>query len=145
MTSTDKKNVYYAHSVHLYDTPQEKRDIELLEQLGYNVINPNAEVHKAKCAEIKNKWNQPIAPYSGDRKEESSKEIMQYFFKEVIAQCDVLAYRAYPDMRIGAGVWGEIACANTNKIPVFELPTILDSRQVSVKETRQMLEYLGER
>lgn len=35
------KKVYYAHSLHLYNTPQEKRDIELLEKLGFEVLNPN--------------------------------------------------------------------------------------------------------
>ena len=34
--------VYYAHSMGLYNSPQEARDIETLENLKLEVLNPNS-------------------------------------------------------------------------------------------------------
>ena len=41
-----KKTIYYAHSMHLYGKPQEQRDIVLLRERGFAVINPSDERHK---------------------------------------------------------------------------------------------------
>lgn len=39
--------VYYAHCMTIYDTPQETRDLKLLEKdLGYEVLNPNEEIYQ---------------------------------------------------------------------------------------------------
>jgi len=76
-----KKRVYYAHPMSLYDTPQEERDTEFLEGLGFQVVNPNA-------------W-----PYKGGSFEQ---------YLSMAANCDLIAFRALPDGSITCGVAKEI-------------------------------------
>lgn len=122
--------VYYAHSMHLYGKPQEKRDIELLQKLGFEVINPSEKEYCDQCAYLK-------ANGHGDT-------IMEYF-KEIIDSCDVVAFRSHPDGKIPSGVGVEVKHAINTKKPVFELPTLINSRFMELGETRQYLELLGER
>lgn len=124
-----KLKVYYAHSMHLYNTVQEKRDIELLEQLGYEVVNPNSQKTSDDILKLKN---------------DKIENYMDYF-RKLILECDVLAYRAHVDLKIPAGVWKEIGYAKEASKLIFELPTILRSRELSVEETRDYLQYNGQR
>ena len=124
----------------LYDTPQESRDIALLESLGFEVVNPNDSMIKAEVERIKfHAIDQKLS------KDEVSEKIMKFFFKSIIPKCDVLAYRAFVDQKIGAGVWGEINCAQQLKLPVIELPTLTVGRVLDIKETRNYLTLMGER
>lgn len=132
--------IYYAHSMSLYNTPQESRDIKLLEDLGFEVVNPNDPMLKDEVERIKfHAIDEQLT------KDQVSERIMKHFFENVIPQCDALAYRAFIDQKIGAGVWGEIYCALELKKPVIELPTITVGRMLDIKETRNYLELLGER
>ena len=124
------KKVYYAHSLHLYNTPQEKRDVELLENLGYEVLNPNSEEVASGFQEF--------------RKTVDEFKYMQYF-EDLVKKCDVVAFRRHVDMKIPAGVMKEVDCAIIHNIPVFELPTILQSQKMTVVETREYLGYNGQR
>ena len=119
---SNKLKVYYARPINLYNTPQDARDIELIEQLGLEVVNPNKEV---------------LA-------ERYKKEGMDVFL-EAINDCNALAFRSFPDLKISAGVVKEIEKAQELKLPVFELPTITETRCLSVKDTRAYLGYLGQR
>lgn len=110
--------VYYAHSMSIYNTPQEQRDIDLLESIGFEVVNPNKEIH-----------NQGYKDQG-----------MQYFV-ELVNECDIIAFRAHPDGSIPAGVAKEI---DTGK-PVIELPSMVSMRVLSVDQTRQYLKEVGQR
>jgi len=113
--------------MHLYGKPQEKRDIELLEAMGYDVLNPNTPEIKAACLAEKKRGGTGM-----------------HYFKGLVQSCDVVAFRAYPDGKIGAGVYTEITEYAKGKI-VFELPWGIERRGLSVEDTRAMLRELGER
>ena len=124
-----KLKCYYAHSLHIYGKPQEERDIKLLEALGFEVENPNQQKHTDGY----------MAMPEG--------EGMQYFV-DLVRTCDVLAFRAYPDGSIGAGVYKEIMATDNPDMPmpVFELPWGLMRRGITnVEHTREWLRELGER
>jgi hypothetical protein len=135
-----KMKIYYAHSMSLYDTPQEKRDVELLETLGFNVINPNSKEIQDQVDSIKG-W----CAEAGKTRDETSSEIMLMFFQGVIPFCDALAFRSFHDGKIGAGVWSEIVCAQNRFIPIIELPNIISYRKMDIEETREILKLIGYR
>lgn len=116
--------IYYARPISLYGTPQDQRDIALIKSMGFDVINPNkeqlAELYKQKGMNI---------------------------FTDIIdsEECDGVAFRAFPDGSISAGVYKEIKAAYDCEKIVFELPTITQSRVLSVEDTRAYLTYLGQR
>lgn len=127
--------IYYAHSLHLYDTPQEVRDLYVLRKLGFQVENPNFPTHHHKCAEIRNTYSDY---------DEGSSKIMEYF-TSVIEDCDALAFRAHIDGRIPSGVGMEVRKALELNIPVIEVPTFINSKFMTKAETREYLQYLGQR
>lgn len=114
--------IYYAHAVNLYGTPQEKRDIELLESLGFEVENPNQKRHAKAYA----------------------KRGMNYFHL-VISKCDALAFRALPDNTIPAGIVKEIWIAQSYNYPVIELPSSILRRGLTIDQTREYLTEIGDR
>ena len=116
-------NVYYARCMSIYGTPQEKRDLELLRKLGFDVIEISAE--EAETG---------YKTYG-----------MGYFTDIITARADLLAFRALPDGSIPAGVSTEIACAIEMKKPVIELPSGLQRRTLSVELTREYLQNVGQR
>lgn len=124
------KKVYYAHSMHLYNTVQEKRDVEFLEKLGYEVYNPNSQKVQEGVKEYKEKH--------GDSR------TMEYFI-DLIEACDILAFRSHIDGKIPSGVGAEINTALGFMMPIIELPTLVKSRLLDVEETRQYLTYNGQR
>ena len=114
--------VYYARPISLYNTPQDRRDIELMEKLGFEVVNPN--------------------------KEELSKRYKAEgmdMFMPIVSECDCVAFRSFPDLKISAGVYKEIQKAIELGKLVIELPTLTETRELSVTATRQYLAYLGQR
>jgi len=112
-----KKKVYYAHCMSIDNTPQEKRDIVLLESLGFEVVNPN------------------------DPKHQKGYHKMDYFIK-LSSKCDILAFRGLPDGRIPAGVAAEISSFTGC---IIELPSSLHCRRMSVEEIREYLMEVGQR
>jgi hypothetical protein len=113
---------YYAHSIALYGTKQETRDVETLTRLGFVVVNPNCPA----CD----------AGYKADG---------MAYFDRLIAECDLVAFRANPDGSINAGVAYEIKCAEDKGLPIIELPSNILRRELSVEETRQLLREGGAR
>lgn len=114
--------VYYAHPLSLYNTPQEDRDVATLQTLGFEVLNPNATVHEA-----------------------GYKAQGMDYFKAIISRCQVLAFRAFADGSIPAGIVKEIAFARDLGLPVIELPSAMMRRALSVDATRETLCELGYR
>jgi hypothetical protein len=113
--------IYYAHFIGIYDTKQEQRDIELINNIFKNVdvINPNS------------KENDKLYKTKG----------MDLFF-DYIKQCDLLVFRGLINGKIPAGVMKEINYAKQNNISVLELPSYID-REMTVDDTRQSLIELG--
>ena len=116
------KRVYYARAISLYDTLQDARDIKLLEQMGFEVVNPNDKKLSARY----------------------KKEGMEVFY-EVVESCDGLAFRAFQDGSIGAGVYGEMQRAKELGKFIFELPTVTSKRILSIEDTREYLSLIGKR
>lgn len=112
---------YYAHSMHLYGSKQEERDISTIQSLGFTVVNPADQIHQARGASA------------------------MTYFRQLVRTCQVLIFRALPDGKIGSGVAAEIAQARADNIPVLELPWGETRRVLSVEDTRSYLGELGER
>lgn len=119
-----KMKIYYAHCRAIYDTPQEQRDIDTLQRLGFEVENPNSEKHSSESA----KHNEPMG-----------------YFVGVVKECDALAFRGLVNGTITNGVAIDIAIAREFKKPVIELPSMIYNRILSKEQTLQVLEELGER
>jgi hypothetical protein len=115
-----RRTVYYAHCMALYDTAQEKRDVELLGRLGWEVRNPNCIV------------DQVGAKTKG----------MEYF-KSVVQRCDLFAFRALPDGAIPSGVYLELQWAREANIPVIELPSSVLRRGIDREQTREYIREVG--
>jgi len=123
--------IYYAHCQSLYGTPQEKRDIHMLMQMGFSVISPSAPEHANRARRLK--------------EHHGSEAVMEYFTLLVKQDADALAFRALPDGSIGAGVAKEIVTAVRFDKPVFELPSCIKRRTLSVEQTREYLHEVGQR
>jgi len=134
------KKIYYAHCQAIYNTPQEQRDIETLKLLGFDVVNPNEPKHQKAVAELKKKSeNNPFL--------KANYNVMNYFY-DLVKTCDALAFRALPDGSIPAGVGGELSnliFKGAFSIPVIELPSGIKRRVLTVEQTREYLEEVGQR
>jgi hypothetical protein len=113
---------YYARPINLYNTEQDKRDIELIKKLGFELVNPNKE-------ELQNRYKT---------------EGMDVFL-QAVSECGVVCFRSFPDMKISAGVKKEVDKGIELGLLIIELPTITDNRILSVDDTRAYLKYLGYR
>lgn len=134
--------IYYAHCKSIYNTPQELRDIQLLQALGYEVLNPNSPHIQEECNKIKSSIN-PYYCYSNFTSYKRD-EVMKYF-TDLVLQCGVLAFRALPDGKIPSGVSQEIDVMRKANRPVIELPVHVGLREMSLEQTRFYLTEVGER
>jgi hypothetical protein len=113
---------YYAHCIALYNTPQEQRDVSMLEQLGFTVVNPN-------CPEC----------------DEGYKREGMAYFNQFAVSCDLVAFRALPDGSIPAGVAHEVSEFAKRCKPVIELPSQITRRTLTFEQTREYLREVGQR
>ena len=114
--------VYFARPISNYKTLQDQRDIELIQSLGFELLNPDKEEFAEKY----------------------KTEGMSAFYN-AISQCDGVIFRSFVDGNISAGVYGEICYAVENNKFVLELPTISSKRVLCVDDTRTYLKLLGNR
>lgn len=113
--------IYYAHPITTYNTDSEGADLHDLARLGFSdVLNPNAPEHDA-----------------------GYKQHGMEYFMGLVDECDALAYRAFPDGSIPAGVYKEMARAVSAGKPVFELQPSTYQRVLTVADTRKKLIELG--
>lgn len=115
-----KREVYYAHPLNIYNTAQEKRDIAMLESLGFEVVNPNC----AECAE----------GYKAKGME---------FFKQFAQACDAVAFRALASGENPAGIVSEVGWFRGINKPVLEMPTGFLRRSIDEDKTRELLDEAG--
>ncbi len=114
--------IYYAHPLTLYGSAQEERDIQMLEELGFEVENPNSE-HHARQYQLHGMGH----------------------FCDTVRKCDALAFRAFPDGRIPAGIAKEIRAAQLAKKPIIEFPCGITHREFDVEQTEEYLAQAGQR
>lgn len=133
--------IYYAHCMAIYSTPQEDRDITLLETIfpGECIINPNAPMINKQCAAI----HAEVDAQGGDTR--AGEIIMNTVFKPLVLSADVVVFRALPDGMIPAGVLKEVQWAVEAGIPVLELPSAMSRRELSLTATKQYLKEIGQR
>lgn len=110
--------VYFARPISAYGNLQDQRDLQLLNDLGFEVVNPNKKALE---------------------KEYKSRGIDTYL--DLVVECDLVVFRSFVDGNISAGVYKEITCG----VPVLELPNITSRRALSVEDTREYLKLLGNR
>ena len=120
---------YYAHPMPTYGSTIETQDIEMLEALGFDVINPANPEHQQKCKDYIAKFGHAA--------------VMNYFIDIIEKQCNILAFRALPDGYITSGIAAEICIAKDNNMPIIELPRALEERSMSYIETKQYLTEVG--
>jgi hypothetical protein len=111
-----------------YGSTIEQQDVKLLEKLGFEVINPNTPEIQIGCDEH-------IESYG--------RETVMNYFRDIVEECDVLAFRAIPNGDILSGIAAEVQHALDWNIPVIELPCSLQSRMMDYPETKQYLIELG--
>lgn len=128
------RTCYYAHCMSIYDTPQEKRDIDLLEELGWTVSNPNT-------TEVRRR----LEGYTHVNPDAPKLAIMEAVFRPMVTVADVCAIRALPDGSISSGVYRELVWAKDVGAPVIELPTGVERRHLSLELTREYLHEVGQR
>lgn len=116
------KNIYYAHSIAIYGTKQEARDVEIIKRVfpDDSIINPNTPDVQSQ--------------YHGDMD----------IFKSIVQKCGIFVFRALPNGKIPAGIAKEIECATDVNIPIIELPCFTE-RTMTVDDTRQFLKETGVR
>jgi hypothetical protein len=120
--NVEPNRAYYAHPLSLYGSEQEKRDVDLIESMGYECLNPNS----AACDAGYKRYG------------------MEYFI-DLVKSCRVLFFRGFPDCTVPAGIGEEINYARSAKIPVLELPNAISRRILNVEATRETLREVGSR
>lgn len=119
---------YYAHTMVSYDSTIEQQDIELLEKIGFEVINPNSQSIKKGCKEY-------IEMFGKEK-------VMDYFY-DIVIECDIVAFRGLPNGQILSGISAELQAAKEYDIPIIELPCNLTNRMQEYPETKEFLIELG--
>ena len=128
--------VYYAHFMGIYNTPQEKRDIETLENLGLQVLNPNTPEIQKQVDEYKGFFSNEKTQYD---------LMFDAVFLSKVRDCQVFAFRALPDGRIPKGVHRELVEAQNHKKIIIELPCGTLARGMDGEATREYLRDIGQR
>ena len=149
----NQMRVYYAHCIAIYNTPQEQRDIEALENLGFDVVNPNNPDIDQRCAHIRKEWSTLHLPGTGELRDkygpydDAGHAIMEIIFRPLVSasKCDGVVFRGLPDGRIPAGVLKELDWARECGLPILELPSNFTGRSMTVDHTREYLREIGAR
>lgn len=119
-----KPALYFAHPVNVYDTELERFLLARLTERfpQHRLLNPNMPMH--------------AAGYQAKG--------MRYFLEDILPECEACALLAFPDGKIGKGVYTEAAQLHDEGRPVWEIlpdgavaPWTPDpTRQLTVEETR---------
>lgn len=110
------KTIYYAHCMDIYGTDQENEDICMLQDMGFEVVNPSEP-----------EWA------------EGWKRFGMNFAGNLLANCHALAFRRAKNGKIPGGVAIEIDIAKNSNIPVIELPDFEHAETMNHEESRAYL------
>lgn len=121
---------YYSHGMHIFNTPQEKRDIEIIQAMGYSVMNPNNKYTASQFNEALQTMD-----YS---------DAFDYVFGAMIKASELLIFRSHPDGSIPFTVGKEIEFANNIERVVLELPSGISRRKLDSGETEEYLREIGQ-
>lgn len=102
--SDNEKLCYFAHHVTDYGTEREQRSLDLLEENGFTVENPNTPENDVAYQALKERGENPMA-----------------HFEAVVRKCGALAFQRFESGFIGAGVGKEIRTAALDSKPIFEV------------------------
>lgn len=131
-----KQKVYYAHCVAIYGSAQEQRDINTLETLGLEILNPNTSETQERCIAWKSK---PAFETEG------RDAMFEDIFYPMVEECEIFAFRGLPNGRIPGGVYKELLHAVKTGKTIFELPSTIGTRGMSREETVEFLKEIGNR
>ena len=106
--------VFYAHPIAYYDSDIERNDINLLQRMGFKVLSPHGEDNGAMYRELGMKYSLVL-----------------------LSKCDMVAFRAYEDQVVGAGVQQELEWATQLGMPIIELPSLVTRKSLGIIETRE--------
>ncbi|MGV8961902.1 MAG: hypothetical protein ACOH2V_00795 [Candidatus Saccharimonadaceae bacterium] len=123
-----KLKCYYAHTMLSYNSTVEAEDVATLEVMGFKVINPNCKKVQLECKEYA---------------DANGKENTMEYFRGIIEDCNILAFRSLPDGSILSGVASEIVFAQENHMGIIELPCNLSKRMLTYPETKDYLYEVG--
>jgi hypothetical protein len=111
---------YYAHPVTTYDFLIESNNIQLLENLGFEIINPSTP--KEIQEELQNRIHLDGKFYNTE------------FFEHALSKCSILAFRFFPDKAIETDSTVEINEIFRYKLPIIELSQDIESCSLSNEE-----------
>jgi len=112
-----KNKTYYAHSMRIYNTPEEHRVQNFLQLSGFDVLCPNRDVGEKGS----------IEPYL-----------------EIVKQCKDVVVTEFKGS-IGRGAFSEVRCAFDNRIPVKLLrgEELFDVQNVKVHDASDWKVHYG--
>jgi len=120
--------VYYAHPMSWYNGHHERADVERLEALGHEVLNPNSPFFADQVKDLRSRGLGHM--------------VMEPFMKAV-SECDAVAFRPFLDGKLGAGVAKEMLEGIVQGKPVFHVMTperpclgILMGELLTIEQTR---------
>ena len=125
------KTVYYAHPMSTYDTQTEIGDMAALQSRFETVINPNTQAFQQAAQRQKMAGLSPMQP-----------------FLDAIHSADAVAYRPFPNGKIGAGIANEVLEGIIFGKVVLQLPDLLPKKFdmndiLSIEATREANKFFG--
>lgn len=108
-----KPKAYYAHPIALRSSPIVAQDIKVLKCLGFHVVNPGDPCYST---------------------------LQMDGFVNLAKTCDVVAFRAFDDGKIGSGMALEISAAGVAGVPIIEMGAPHACRILTRNETRARME-----
>lgn len=112
---------YYAHCILIYNTQEEVDDLFLLNEMGFEIINPN---------------NPEIE--EGYKKDDNIDRMA--YFKQFIDKCDIIIFKSFNN-QITSGVAYEIEYAAKIGKPILEISIFnnLKPRILDYVQTRELI------
>ena len=101
--------VYFGHPINVYNTKLESRLIAAIKKTfpGWDIENPGEKRHGEACR----RWG------------EKTGNVMDYFYKEVLPDCQAGVFLPFRDGKWGAGIFGEAKYLAENKCSIWQIDT----------------------
>lgn len=125
------KTVYYAHPMSSYGTQTEIGDMSTLQARFDTVINPNT----------------PELQQAARQQKKAGRPAMQPFL-DAVRNVDAVAYRPFPNGKIGAGIANEIIEGLVHGKVILQLPDLTPGKfdmndVLSIEETREAIKVFS--